>query len=44
VAAGTLVFVPPGAEQWVRNTGSDPLAFLCVVEPAWTAQSEEILE
>jgi quercetin dioxygenase-like cupin family protein len=34
VQAGTAVFVPPGAEHQVRNTGEEPLVFVCLVPPA----------
>ena len=44
VQAGTAVYVPRGVVQWVENCGSEPLEFLCLVEPAWTGEGEEILE
>ncbi len=44
VMKGTVVAVPLGAEQWVENTGADALEFLCIVDPAWTAECERILE
>ena len=28
---GTVVFVPPNVEHQFRNTGNDPLKFLCVI-------------
>ncbi len=43
VKKGTVVAVPPGAEQWVENTGSGALEFLCIVDPAWTPGCEQIL-
>ena len=44
VAAGTLVCVPAGMEQWVENSGREPMEFLCLVEPAWKAEDEDVLE
>lgn len=34
VQAGSVVFVPPDAEHQVRNTGPQPLVFVCLVPPA----------
>jgi mannose-6-phosphate isomerase-like protein (cupin superfamily) len=44
VGAGVAVAVPAGAEQWVENTEDDDLEFLCIVDPAWQEEDEEILE
>lgn len=44
VEAGDAVEIPPGSEQWIRNTGTADLAFLCIVDPAWRAADEEILD
>lgn len=44
VRKGTVVAVPPGAEQWVENTGSGALEFLCIVDPAWTPACERIVK
>jgi len=38
-----VLYVPPGAVQHVENTGTDELVFLCIVDPAWRAQDEEVL-
>lgn len=37
------VYIPPHAIQWVENTGTVPLSFLCIVNPAWHAEAEQIL-
>jgi quercetin dioxygenase-like cupin family protein len=34
VQAGTVVFVPPGVEHQVRNTGAEPLVLVCLVPAA----------
>ena len=38
------VYVPPNSRQFIENTGSDSLRFLCIVEPAWKAADEIVLE
>ncbi len=43
VASGDVVEIPPGSEQWIENVGEDDLAFLCIVDPAWRAEDEEVL-
>jgi len=41
---GDAVDIPPNAVQWVDNSeGSEPFVFLCIVDPAWRAEDEEIL-
>ncbi len=42
VEAGSVVYVPPGAKQSLENNGTDPIEFLCLVDPAWTAEDEAI--
>jgi mannose-6-phosphate isomerase-like protein (cupin superfamily) len=42
VGAEQTVYVPPGALQHVENTGTDDLVFLCIVDPAWRAEDEEV--
>ena len=37
------VYIPPGSTQHIENTGTADLVFLCVVDPAWRAQDEEVL-
>jgi mannose-6-phosphate isomerase-like protein (cupin superfamily) len=43
VRAGQAVVVPAGAEQWVESTGDRNLEFLCIVDPAWREEDEEVL-
>ncbi len=43
VESGSTVYIPPGAVQSIENTGDQELAFLCIVDPAWRTQGEEIL-
>lgn len=42
VAEGDTVLVPPGATQYVRNIGDTPLEFLCIVDPGWQPDDEEV--
>jgi mannose-6-phosphate isomerase-like protein (cupin superfamily) len=44
VEPGMVVYVPPGAEQWVDNVGDSTIDFLCLVDPAWKHEDEHILE
>lgn len=44
VEPGVAVYVPPGVVQWVENSGREPIEFLCVVDPAWQREDEEVLE
>lgn len=37
------VYVPPGAVQHLENTGDADLVFLCIVDPAWKLEDEEVL-
>jgi len=37
-------YVPPNSKQLIENTGSTNLRFLCIVEPAWKADDEILLE
>ena len=36
--------VPPNSTQAIENIGAKELRFLCIVEPAWKAEDEDILE
>ncbi|MDI6447790.1 cupin domain-containing protein [Anaerobaca lacustris] len=44
VEPGSTVYIPPGATQSIENTGDHELVFLCIVDPAWQPQDEEIIE
>ncbi|HSA97327.1 MAG TPA: cupin domain-containing protein [Acidobacteriota bacterium] len=43
VGPGDAVYIPPGAVQFIANAGPGRLSFLCIVEPAWTPEDEEVL-
>ena len=38
------VYVPSNSRQFIENSGSNELKFLCIVEPAWKADDEILLE
>ncbi len=44
VAPGTVVYIPPGAKQSLANDGAAAIEFLCLVDPAWRCEDEEVLE
>ncbi|MEN6578572.1 MAG: cupin domain-containing protein [Phycisphaerales bacterium] len=43
VTAGCAVYIPPRSVQCIENTGTGDLVFLCIVDPAWRPDDEEIL-
>jgi mannose-6-phosphate isomerase-like protein (cupin superfamily) len=43
VAAESAIYIPPHAVQWIENTGAVDLVFLCIVDPAWRREDEEIV-
>jgi mannose-6-phosphate isomerase-like protein (cupin superfamily) len=43
VSAGDAVYIPPGATQWLENSGRDEIEFACIVDPAWRPEDEQIL-
>ena len=43
VRSGQAVYIPPNSKQYIKNTGSADLKFLCIVDPAWRVEDEEVL-
>ena len=43
VSAGDAIDIPPNSVQWIENRGSEELIFLCIVDPAWRLEDEEII-
>ena len=43
VRPGQAIYVPPGSVQFIENAGRFELAFLCIVDPAWRPEDEEVL-
>lgn len=44
VQVGQAIYIPPNSIQKIKNTGKNLLVFLCIVDPAWKAEDEEVLE
>lgn len=44
IQKGDLVVVPPLENQYVTNSGSEDLVFLCIVSPKWKAEDEIIFD
>ncbi len=38
------ILIPPGSWQYIRNTGTIDLKILCIVNPMWRSDDEEICE
>lgn len=44
IQQGELIVVPPAENQYVRNTGTEDLVFLCIVSPSWKRTDEIIFD
>ncbi len=44
VSAGDTVYIPPSSKQFIRNTGSDDLVFICMVSPPWHHDDEVVFK
>ncbi|WP_017299994.1 cupin domain-containing protein [Nodosilinea nodulosa] len=44
VEPGDAVYIPPQARQYIRNTGDQPLVFICLVDPAWRQADETVFK
>lgn len=42
VESGDAIYIPPHAPQFITNTGTEPLIFICVVDPAWRKEDETV--
>ncbi len=42
VCVGQAIVIPPNAKQYIKNTGTNDLKFLCIVDPAWRKEDEII--
>jgi mannose-6-phosphate isomerase-like protein (cupin superfamily) len=42
VEPGDAVYIPPDARQFIRNSGNEPLVFICIVDPAWRKEDETV--
>lgn len=37
------IYVPPHAVQYIKNAGHRDLRFLCIIDPAWRPEDEEVI-
>ena len=44
VGPNCAIYIPPRAVQYIENTGNCDLEFLCIVDPAWREEDEEVLD
>lgn len=42
VLPGDMIYIPPGARQFIEACGDDELTFLCIVDPAWRVEDEMV--
>ena len=42
VSAQQCVYIPPHAKQCIFNSGNIDLKFICIVDPAWRLEDEEV--
>lgn len=42
VSVGQAIYIPPNAKQFIQNTGTKDLIFLCIVDPAWKPDDETV--
>ncbi|MFA5034044.1 MAG: cupin domain-containing protein [bacterium] len=43
VSKEQLIYIPPNSIQKIKNIGKKNLIFLCIVDPAWKQQDEEVV-
>jgi mannose-6-phosphate isomerase-like protein (cupin superfamily) len=43
VLPGDTIHIPPQAVQWIESQGEEDLEFLCIVDPAWKPNAEELI-
>lgn len=36
------IYIPPHAKQFIESVGETDLVFLCIVDPAWRIEDEEV--
>ena len=42
VKESQAIYIPPNSLQRIQNIGSEDLIFLCIVDPAWKPEDEEV--
>lgn len=41
---GQVIYIPSNSNQYIENTGNEELKFLCIVNPMWKEEDEEIVK
>lgn len=41
---GDTIYIPPNAAQFIENKSEENLEFLCIVDPAWEPELENIIK
>jgi mannose-6-phosphate isomerase-like protein (cupin superfamily) len=44
VSRDCAVYILPGSTQYIENIGAGDLVFLCIVDPAWRREDEEVMD
>ncbi len=44
VEPGDAIYIPPNARQFIYNCGTEPLVFICIVDPAWRKEDETVYD
>jgi mannose-6-phosphate isomerase-like protein (cupin superfamily) len=44
VSPDSVVYIAPHATQYIENNSDVDLIFLCIVDPAWRKEDEEVFE
>lgn len=44
VLPNQTVYIPPDSIQWIENRGNSDLKFLCMVNPPWKSEDEELVK
>ena len=42
VGAECAIYIPPESKQYIENTGTSDLRFLCIADPAWRKEDEQV--
>ena len=42
VHPGQAIYIPPNSRQYIQNNGVSDLKFLCIVNPPWKREDEEV--
>ena len=44
VGPDCAVYIPPDSIQYIENTGNSDLKYLCIVDPAWQEEDEQVFK